>query len=126
MAELCDQRVIALQTGPFGSQLHASDYVDQVVPDVPTEVIQQRRIIHSLLPMVSATKANQLDRHRLHAGDILFARRGVQATGQTALVQPDEDGFLCGTGAIRLRIQQDGMILPEYLSHVLSSPSSVA
>ena len=41
---LCDAGVIELQTGPFGSQLHAYDYVVDGVPVVPTEAIRARRI----------------------------------------------------------------------------------
>jgi len=126
IGSLCDTGVAALQTGPFGSQLHASDYVDDGIPVVPTEAIHNRRIDHSVLPRVSPAKAQELERHRLVRGDILFARRGVQATGHIGFVREAEDGFLCGTGAIRLRIKSDdGYVNPNFLSHVLANPASV-
>lgn len=62
---LCDAGVAELQTGPFGSQLHAHDYVEEGVPVVPTEAIRARRIDHSVLPKVSPSKARELSRHRL-------------------------------------------------------------
>jgi type I restriction enzyme S subunit len=118
--------VVELQTGPFGSQLHAHDYVDQGVAVVPTEAIRNRQIDHSVLPKITSTKAKSLDRHRLRLGDILFARRGVQATGHIGYVREPENGFICGTGAIRLRIREDNReVLPEFLSHVLANPASV-
>jgi type I restriction enzyme S subunit len=123
---LCDAGVAELQTGPFGTQLHAYDYVDDGVPVVPTEAIRGRQIDHSVLPKITQTKAKELERHRLRPGDILFARRGVQATGHIGCVRKAEDGFICGTGAIRLRVARDsGAIDPDYLSHVLANPSSV-
>jgi type I restriction enzyme, S subunit len=123
---LCEAGVVELQTGPFGSQLHAHDYVKEGVPVVPTEAIRDRQIDRSLLPKITAQKANQLERHRLRAGDILFARRGVQATGHIGCVREAEAGFLCGTGAIRLRVIDDGStVFPEFLSHVLSSSKSI-
>ncbi len=124
---LCDAKVTELQTGPFGSQLHARDYVTEGIPVVPTEAIRDRRIDHSVLPKVSAEKAHELARHRLRPGDILFARRGVQATGNIGCVRQDEDGFLCGTGAIRLRVRRDNHEVDAgFLSHVLADPAVVA
>ena len=123
---LCDAGVAELQTGPFGTQLHAYDYVDDGVPVVPTEAIRGRQIDHSVLPKITRTKAQELERHRLRSGDILFARRGVQATGHIGCVRAAEDGFICGTGAIRLRVASaSDEIDPDYLSHVLADPSSV-
>lgn len=124
---LCDQGAITLQTGPFGSQLHAHEYVADGVPVVPTEAIRGRRINHAVLPMVSPAKAKELERHSLRPGDILFARRGVQATGHVGFVGRAEDGFICGTGAIRLRVTQPGHEMdPRFLSFVLADPASVA
>ena len=123
---LCDAGVAELQTGPFGSQLHAYDYVGDGVPVVPTEAIRGRRIDHSVLPKITQAKAQELERHRLRLGDILFARRGVQATGHVGCVRDAEDGFICGTGAIRLRVARaSAEIDPDYLSHVLADPSSL-
>lgn len=127
IGELCDAGVVELQTGPFGTQLHAHDYVEAGVPVIPTEAIRNRQINHSVLPKISSGKAQELARHRLEQGDILFARRGVQATGHIGYVREAEDGFLCGTGAIRLRVRKGvGSVSPDFLSHVLANPKSVA
>ena len=40
-----------VQTGPFGSQLHASDYVDYGTPIITVEHLGDNRIIHSNLPL---------------------------------------------------------------------------
>ena len=126
IGELCDTGVAELQTGPFGSQLHAHDYVVDGVPVVPTEAIRGRQIDHSVLPKIALTKARELARHRLQPGDILFARRGVQATGHIGCVREAEDGFICGTGAIRLRVtDQSEEIDADYLSHVLADRASI-
>ena len=81
IGQLCDAGMAELQTGPFGTQLHAHDYVEDGIAVVPTEAIRNRQIDHTLLPKISRAKAKELARHRLCPGDILFARRGVQATG---------------------------------------------
>jgi type I restriction enzyme S subunit len=123
---LCEKGLVELQTGPFGSQLHAYDYKDEGIPVVPTEAIRNRQIDPSVLPKVSLEKARELARHRLKRGDILFARRGVQATGHIGYIREAEDGFLCGTGAIRLRVAENSRELDgEFLSHVFANPESI-
>jgi type I restriction enzyme S subunit len=126
IGELCEDGEAELQTGPFGSQLHAYDYIPDGIPVVPTEAIGNRQIDYSVLPKISFNKAEELRRHWLEPGDILFARRGVQATGHIGYIRGFENGFVCGTGAIRLRIRQNSGISPEYVSHVLADPVSVA
>jgi len=127
IGDMCDAGLARLQTGPFGSQLHAHDYVEHGIPVIPTEAIRDRRINHDVLPQISADKAEELSRHRLQTGDILFARRGVQATGHTAFVRAHEEGSICGTGAILLRIERSNEQLhPEFMSHVLSHSGSIS
>lgn len=126
IGQLCDDGLLQLQTGPFGTQLHAHDYVPEGVPVVPTEALHNRRIEPSVLPKITLHKAKELDRHRLNPGDILFARRGVQATGHIGYVRAREKDYICGTGAIRLRVTGQESVLPEFLSHLLANPASVA
>jgi type I restriction enzyme S subunit len=127
IGELCDAGIAQLQTGPFGSQLHAYDYVHDGVAVIPTEAIRDRQIDHSVLPKITSSKAKELDRHKLRKGDILFARRGVQATGHIGCIREAEEGFICGTGAIRLRISaRVESISADFISHVLANPASVA
>ena len=110
-----------LQTGPFGSQLHKHDYVEHGVAIIPTEAIGRGAIRPDVsLPQISSAKAIELSRHKLCKGDILFARRGVQATGLSAVVGPEHEGSLCGTGAILLRVRPDVMD-PHFLAAVLAT-----
>jgi type I restriction enzyme, S subunit len=121
---LCDEGILHTQTGPFGSQLHSYDYVPIGIPVVPTEGIGRRRLLTEGIPEVGEETAARLSRHRLKSGDILFARRGVQATGLSAIVTPKQEGWICGTGAILLRTLGDS-IHPEFLSFLLSSDESI-
>jgi type I restriction enzyme S subunit len=124
LGEICDADGAMLQTGPFGSQLHSYDYQPVGIAVVPTEAIGQRRLKTDGLPRVSPETAQRLDRHKLQAGDILFARRGVQATGLSAMVRPDQEGWLCGTGAILLRFRSKA-IDPAFISFALSTPTTI-
>jgi type I restriction enzyme S subunit len=124
LGQLIDEECATLQTGPFGSQLHASDYVPSGIAVIPTEAIGRRTIRDIILPQVSAETAARLSRHSLQPGDILFARRGVQATGLSAIVGERHRGSLCGTGAIRLRLSCSD-VDPTYVSFWLSASRSI-
>ncbi|MCP4549705.1 MAG: restriction endonuclease subunit S [bacterium] len=121
IGDLCDRDHAHIQTGPFGSQLHAHEYSATGTPVIPTEGIGRRRILHDSLPCVPPDVAARLARHSLQAGDILFARRGIQATGLTALVTPKYEGAICGTGAILLRLDSD-VLDSDFFSFYLSTP----
>lgn len=109
-----------IQTGPFGSQLHKHDYVGSGVPVIPTEAIGRGKILGIEVPQVGPSKAKELERHRLEAGDILFARRGAQATGLSAIIDQRYVGAICGTGALLLRTNSK-RVLPHFLALYLSS-----
>ena len=90
---------------------------------IPTEAIGRGRILDIKVPRVDAAKASELSRHRLRLGDMLFARRGAQATGLSAIVDERFEGALCGTGALLLRVQST-RVDPRYLSMFLSSEAA--
>ena len=117
---LVDASEAIVQTGPFGSQLHKHDYVKDGVPIIPTEAIGRGRILDITVPRISEEKADELSRHRLLKDDILFARRGAQATGCSAIVDDRYVGGICGTGALLLRVNGPRVHAP-YLSLFLSS-----
>ncbi len=115
-----------LANGSMSSNQSGEGEIRKSLIEADLVAIRGRRIDHSILPHVTSGKAQELARHRLQTGDILFARRGVQATGHIGYVRDAEDGFLCGTGAIRLRVNRAaGALDPDFLSHVLADPASV-
>jgi type I restriction enzyme, S subunit len=124
IGDLCDADEALIQTGPFGSQLHQSDYISTGVRVVATECIGHRRLRLDNAPQVSYQTAERLRRHRLRSGDILFARRGAQATGLSAIVMGNEGELLCSTGAILLRLQSRE-IDTRFFSFLLSAQDSI-
>lgn len=91
-----------IQTGPFGSQLHASDYVNDGVPVVMPQDLVDRRISTSRIARVTDETAFGLSRHRLEEGDVVYSRRGD--VERHALVSRREVGWLCGTGCLMVRL----------------------
>jgi type I restriction enzyme S subunit len=111
----------SVQTGPFGSQLHASEYIVNGVPVINPSHLAEGRIRPDRSVAVTELKATKLSRHRLATGDIVMARRGE--VGRSALVQVREAGWVCGTGSLRVRPRRS-MCRPEYLLLLLNSSGS--
>lgn len=110
-----------LKTGPFGSVLHQSDYITGGIPIVNPMHINSGKITPSDEMTVSPEKAEELLDFMLKPGDVVIARRGVM--GRCAVVQPEQEGWICGTGSMILRSQSH--LSPKYLQIFLSCPDTV-
>jgi Restriction endonuclease S subunits len=93
-----------IQTGPFGSQLHQSDYITVGIPVVMPKDLVDGRISDTSIARVSKENVERLKRHKIKEGDFLFARRGD--VGRCALTSKKEVGWLCGTGCFRVSIDK--------------------
>lgn len=105
-----------IQTGPFGSQLHEADYVPGGIPLINPAHIVDGRLAPDEESRIDEATAVRLDRHRLQVGDILMGRRGE--IGRCALVGPQEQGWVCGTGCLVIRLAERP---PEFLARVFGS-----
>ena len=110
-----------IQTGPFGSQLHASDYVDEGIPVVMPQDLVNRRISVAKVARVSEDMAQRLSRHALQPGDVVYSRRGD--VERHALISEREAGWLCGTGCLLVRLGR-GWPSQAYLSEALDWPAT--
>ena len=106
-----------LQTGPFGSQLHAEDYVTGGTPVVNPSHLDGGRIHAAAGVSVDEATADRLAAHRLSLGDLVFARRGK--IGRCGVVEPINAGWLCGTGSLRVRLRKD-FAVPYYFALVFA------
>jgi type I restriction enzyme S subunit len=102
VGKVCDQFGGEVQTGPFGSQLHASDYSEDGTPVVMPQDMSEGKIICNRIARVGQRHVNQLKRHMLRVGDVVYSRRGDVT--RFAVVTGAEEGWLCGTGSIRIRL----------------------
>jgi type I restriction enzyme S subunit len=91
-----------LQTGPFGSQLHAHEYQHEGVPVVMPQDINDGVISTDQIARIVERKAEELSRHRMRVGDIVIARRGELS--RAAAIVESHEGWLCGTGCFLLRL----------------------
>lgn len=105
----------AIEPGPFGSQLHASDYVEGGIPLINPKHISASGIQPEADSAVDEATARRLTRHRLHPGDVIFARRGE--LGRCAVVREREAGWVCGTGCMKALVREE-LISSEFLALV--------
>lgn len=120
IGEICDASGGFVQTGPFGSQLHASDYQKSGTPVVMPKNLGNNSIDPSDIARIGPGDVDRLEKHKLEAGDIIFPRRGDIT--RFAYVTEECAGWLCGTGCLRIHIGQE-KVSTKYLSYYLAHPS---
>jgi type I restriction enzyme, S subunit len=108
-----------IRTGPFGSQLHRHEYVE----DGPVAVVMPKdmiggRIAPDSIARISDKTASRLSVHRLQPGDIVLARRGD--IGRAAWVDAQDGEALCGTGSMRIHLPA-GDLIPRFLHYFLQT-----
>lgn len=102
-------------TGPFGSLLHKSDYIEDGIPLINPAHISAAGIVPDRKKTVSVETAERLSSYVMEEGDIVIGRRGEM--GRCAVVTRKESGYLCGTGSfiIKSSSQCDSGYLVRYL-----------
>ncbi|MFT5542593.1 MAG: type I restriction enzyme S subunit [Arenicella sp.] len=102
-------------TGPFGSLLHKSDYIENGIPLVNPAHITSNGIETDPRKTISNETAQRLSNYIMRQGDVVIARRGEM--GRCALISKHEDGFLCGTGSFVIKSSEGfyGQYLVRYL-----------
>lgn len=119
LGDICERGGGSIQTGPFGSQLHASDYVAAGIPSIMPSDIVNSRISTKSIAMISEKDAERLSRHRVKAGNIVFSRRG-DVTLRT-LIRKEQEGWLCGTGSLKIDLGND-VVEPLFASLYFGHP----
>ncbi|MEV4354068.1 restriction endonuclease subunit S [Nonomuraea sp. NPDC049625] len=117
LGEICSTGGGDIQTGPFGSQLHAADYVPVGVPSVMPQNIGDNKIVEEGIARITPEDAKRLSRYLLRPEDIVYSRRGDVT--RRALVSPQQSGWLCGTGCLRVRVgaAANAKFISYYLGH---------
>jgi len=111
--------VAEIKTGPFGSTLHAEDYVKDGEPIITTEHFKSGDLPNNKkgIPQVSSEDYARLKVYLLRSGDIVFSRVG--SIDINAHVKSFQDGWLFSGRVLRVRTTES--IDSEYLHHELST-----
>ena len=117
LGEVCRTGGGNIQTGPFGSQLHAADYSTYGTPVVMPQDIADNWISSDSIARVGDEHVERLRRHVLQVGDIVYSRRGD--VERRAIVRPENAGWLCGTGCLRVTFGTHPTADPLFVSYYL-------
>ncbi|MCQ2011156.1 restriction endonuclease subunit S [Sporolactobacillus sp. STSJ-5] len=108
-----------VRTGPFGSTLHADDYVENGTPIITTEHFKNGLLPTNKvsIPQVSKEDVIRLQGYVLHTGDIVFSRVG--SVDINAVVTEYHHGWLFSGRVLRVRTNYD--LSSEYMHYELST-----
>ena len=95
--------ISTIKNGPFGSVLHADDYVDEGIPIVTTEHFKNGNLPLSKngIPQVSEDDYYRLRGYKLEKDDIVFSRVG--SIDINAHVEQPQQGWLFSGRVLRVR-----------------------
>lgn len=109
-----------IQTGPFGSQLHKEDYVENGTPIVTVEHLGNRVFTEQNLPMVSDYDKERLNKYVLCEGDIVFSRVG--SVDRCSYVDSNHSGWMFSGRCLRVR--PSDKLYPLYLYYYFCMEST--
>ena len=115
MQKVSLQNIAEIQTGPFGSQLHKEDYVENGTPIVTVEHLGERIFSEQNLPRVSDDDKARLKKYVLDEGDIVFSRVG--SVDRCSFVDHDHAGWMFSGRCLRVR--PSDKVDPLYLYYFL-------
>jgi type I restriction enzyme S subunit len=112
---------IKIQTGPFGSALHKSEYVLKGIPVINPSHIKNGEIIPDHRVSINNAKFSELKRWKLDDGDVIIGRRGEM--GRAARYSNESGEMICGTGSLLFKKSEE--VNPDFLGIYLRSPFTV-
>lgn len=95
------KEIADIQTGPFGSQLHKEDYVEEGTPIVTVEHLGNKAFSEQNLPKVSSKDRERLKKFVLQKGDIVFSRVG--SVDRCSYVDQEHSGWMFSGRCLRVR-----------------------
>jgi type I restriction enzyme S subunit len=106
-------------TRPFGTSLGRADFVESGVPILTIGCLTDSGIQLDRALFVSTEKANELERYRLRAGDLLFSR--MASVGRAGIVGASLEGALINYHIMRLRLVATALLPKFYMAYVRGS-----
>lgn len=114
VGSLIERGEAEVKTGPFGTQLRASDYVEQGTPVINVRNIGFGSIRPDKLEYIPEEVVARLSGHLLRKGDIVFGRKG--AVERHVYIKSGQDRWFQGSDCLRLRVHSEKSVLSKYLS----------
>ena len=107
-----------IQPGPFGSQLHNSDYSKEGTPIIMPKDIVGGAIVHSGLLKVLEEHVKRLSRHQVYEGNLMVARKGD--VRKCAYITANENGWMTGSDCLKV-VLDESKCYPKFIYYQLRS-----
>ncbi len=117
VGDLVDAGYAEIKTGPFGTQLRASDYVESGRAVLNVRNVGFGDVRPKDLEYVNEETAARLATHLLQVDDIVFGRKG--AVERHAFINARYDGAMQGSDCIRLRVAPDSPMPARFITFAL-------
>ena len=122
IGELISQTKTTIQTGPFGTVLSASEFVDYGIPVISVREIREGFIrVTDETPCVTDETFSRLGKYTLSANDIVFARKG--SVDRSAVIPDGAERYFLGSDGIRIRFDKR-VVNPNLMLYIFQSPST--
>lgn len=122
IGKLISQTKTTIQTGPFGTVLRASEFVDYGIPVISVREIREGFIrVTDETPCVTDETFSQLGKYALSAKDIVFARKG--SVERSAVIPVDMERCFLGSDGIRIRFDEN-VVCPDLMLYIFQNPST--
>jgi type I restriction enzyme S subunit len=112
-----------VQTGPFGAQLHNTEFTPEGVPVIAVGNLTGTGFSADGRYFISEAKAKQLARYDVWAGDLLFARSGA-TLGKVCVAPPEVKDWRMTGHILRARLNEQ-FIKPEVAVYSLAALPAV-
>lgn len=109
--------------GPFGSNLKASEYVDEGIPIIRLQNIERFQFLDKNIRYVTPEKADELKRHTFSKNDIVITKLGAPL-GKACLVPENFDWGIVVADVVRLRIN-DRFFQKKFVVYAINSDTSI-
>lgn len=122
IGEMISRTKTTIQTGPFGTVLSASEFVDYGIPIISVREIREEFIlITAETPCITDDTYSRLRKYALSEKDIVFARKG--SVERSALIPIGLERYFLGSDGIRIRFDQN-IVSPDLMLYLFQSPST--
>jgi type I restriction enzyme, S subunit len=112
-----------VQTGPFGAQLHNTEFTEYGVPVIAVGNLTGTGFSAKGIYFISEEKAQQLRRYDVRAGDLLFARSGA-TLGKVCVAPPEVKDWRMTGHILRARLNKS-FIKPDLAVYALAALPAV-